>query len=99
VIFRKCCGRAASGYDYGNSPRHEIIGQSAKSIIVVLCPAIFDENVLPLNEVTLPQALAKCGEPICVAHRRSAAKPTDHRQRAVAHVPRLAKYPQHRREA
>ena len=89
------------GRDYhGHRASNQIGRQGRQPIIMAVCPAIFDRDVLALDKADFLQALAERGHEMrrdrranCCGENRSPASP------AAAHAPRVAMLPPRRRAA
>ena len=51
----KCCWRSASANDYTDAPVDKISCQSWQAVVVVICPAIFDGEILTLDKASFPR--------------------------------------------
>jgi hypothetical protein len=76
--------RGAGRYgDYGNLATNQIGRQSGKSIVVTLCPAIFNQDIAALDVTRFAQALVKGGQTERIGFSRSGADVPNDRLRRL----------------
>ena len=73
------CRRGVGGGNYCHLAAYQIDCEVGQSIVLVLCPAIFDRHVLTFDVATLADTLPKCIHKMRPAHGRRAAQEADHR--------------------
>ena len=63
AAFAGECRDAATGRrDHGDLTANQIGRQTRQSIVLVLCPAIFDRHILPFHVADFPEALVEARE-------------------------------------
>ena len=62
---------------------HQIGCQGRQSIILALCPTVFDGDILALDVAGIVQTLAEGGQTERIGLRGSDAEPANHRQRLL----------------
>ena len=88
---QRCCCRDglgdvhpdAVGDDHGDLPPNEVGRQRSQSVILIVGPAIVDDDVLALDESGFRQSLPKRIDQMRGAGGRSATQETHHRQRRL----------------
>jgi len=80
ILCRQCGEVTATGYDDVDPPLDQVGGQCGQPIILTLCPAVFDRDVLPLDIPSFAQSPVEGGHKGCKWTGRSAAEETDHRR-------------------
>jgi len=75
VTFR--CG------NHGYLPANQIGRQCRQTIILIVCKAVFDQDVLTFDITGVFQSTTKCGQKVWIGARRPGAEESDYRHRLL----------------
>src|SRR5262245_6939474 len=71
---------SADGNNDGHLPTHERGRKRRQPVVLTICPAVVDHDVLTLDEASYVQSLANDGDKLRIDSGRTAAEESDHRQ-------------------
>src|SRR5262245_45406941 len=79
-----CLGResrhfSADGNNDGHLPMHERGRKGRQPVVLTICPAVVDHDVLALDKASFVQSLANNGDKMGIGSRRTAAEEANHR--------------------
>src|SRR4029450_7468087 len=88
---------SADGNNEGHLPMHERGRKRRQPVVLTICPAVVDHDVLTLDKASFVQSLANDGDRMRIGSGRTAAEESNHRQPTLLR-PRGGR-PRHRRAA